>query len=62
MNTTAFNSKNVEGYFSLLDNLNSNNKLDLIASLRHLNTQIQQKKSLKKLKTGRVFYCQIELF
>jgi hypothetical protein len=33
MNTTAFNSKIVESYLGLLDNLSPSNKLDLIAKL-----------------------------
>lgn len=33
MNTIEFNSKIVEGYFGLLDNLSPSNKLDLIAKL-----------------------------
>lgn len=46
MNTLEFNSKIIDGYLSLLDNLSQSNKLDLIAKLTaSLNADLSTKKS-----------------
>ncbi|MCP9767111.1 hypothetical protein EGI22_04260 [Lacihabitans sp. LS3-19] len=46
MNTINFNSKIVEGYLGMLDNLSPSNKLDLIAKLTaSVKTDLKPKKS-----------------
>lgn len=53
MNTTVFNSKIVEGYFGLLDNLSPTNKLDLIAKLTaSVKSDLKPKKSSFKKAFG----------
>jgi hypothetical protein len=53
MNTTTFNSKIVEGYFGLLDNLSPTNKLDLIAKLTaSVKSDLKPKKSSFKKAFG----------
>lgn len=53
MNTTTFNSKIVEGYFGLLDNLSTTNKLDLIAKLTaSVKSDLKPKKSSFKKAFG----------
>tara|TARA_R110002124_G_scaffold240592_1_gene405850 strand:+ start:539 stop:787 length:249 start_codon:yes stop_codon:yes gene_type:complete len=51
--TTAFNSKIVESYFGLLDNLSPTNKLDLIAKLTaSVKSDLKPKKSSFKKAFG----------
>jgi hypothetical protein len=53
MNTTTFNSKIVDGYFGLLDNLSPTNKLDLIAKLTaSVKSDLKPKKSSFKKAFG----------
>lgn len=53
MNTIDFNSKIVEGYLGLLNNLSSSNKLDLIAKLTvSVKSDLKPKKSSFKKSFG----------
>ncbi len=53
MNTTAFNSKIVEDYLGMLDNLSTSNKLDLIAKLTaSVKSDLKPKKSSFKKAFG----------
>lgn len=53
MNTIEFNTKIVEGYFGLLDNLSPSNKLDLIAKLTaSVKSDLKPKKSSFKTAFG----------
>ena len=53
MNTIEFNTKIVEGYFGLLDNLSPSNKLDLIAKLTaSVKSDLKPKKSSFKKAFG----------
>lgn len=53
MNTTSFNTKIVEGYLGLFDNLSPSNKLDLIAKLTtSVKVDLKSKKSTFKKAYG----------
>lgn len=77
MNKTAFNSKIVEGYFGLLDNLSPANKLDLIAKLtasvksdlkpkkssfKNAFGAFESSKSAEEIRESRVLNRQVESF